>query len=538
MERQGLRVAQTRNEPAASSSRARTARESSLRPPTSNHAMQQLLQSGKIQPKLTISQPGDELEQEADRIAETVGGGGMAITANDKPIGGGAPAPSVQRMCTECEEEELQRKERGPITETAPPEADINRLQHGGEPLSEAARAYFEPRFGRDFSDVRIHTGAAASQAADSINALAYTRDRNIVFGDGQYQPHTTAGQRLLAHELAHVVQQSGGATGLARSPQADLVQRACGNTAIGTPAGCTPDTSDPVGDLILFRFDCDEFSPATEEQRVIDFADSMTADDRVAVHGFASIDGDAAYNHRLSCARALRVVDVLTAHGIAASQIDTFEHGGTAGPAVTRRSVVLSRDPAVSRPSVPQLTANIQTGPNAGNCGSELFVIRWSLSRNSDATDGGFVIQDVTFNWNVTDCTGAAIPTPPFTSPLHYFEAWRVPAGTNTPNATAFTVNTDQFFWPNAAPWAGPCSDGTVTITATARYHDGVAVASLPAHMTPFNASTFANDLPASLTDPALAGNVSRPVAHSLRFHWNCCPCSSSPTIVDSHVP
>ena len=65
-----------------------------------------------------------------------------------------------------------------------------------------------EPRFGHDFSGVRVHTGPEAGRSARSFGALAYTLGRNLVFRDGQYAPHTSDGQRLLAHELAHVVQQ------------------------------------------------------------------------------------------------------------------------------------------------------------------------------------------------------------------------------------------------------------------------------------------------------------------------------------------
>ncbi len=78
----------------------------------------------------------------------------------------------------------------------------------GGQSLDAEARAFFEPRFGRDLSDVRVHTSAEAAQSARSIEALAYTAGNHIVFGSQQYQPSTSHGKHLLAHELAHVVQQ------------------------------------------------------------------------------------------------------------------------------------------------------------------------------------------------------------------------------------------------------------------------------------------------------------------------------------------
>jgi hypothetical protein len=82
----------------------------------------------------------------------------------------------------------------------------------GGTPLPAAVRAYFEPRFGRDFSAVRTHTGPAAAAAAEQIDAHAFTLGRDIAFSHGAFSPATAEGRRLIAHELAHVVQQEGGA--------------------------------------------------------------------------------------------------------------------------------------------------------------------------------------------------------------------------------------------------------------------------------------------------------------------------------------
>lgn len=83
-------------------------------------------------------------------------------------------------------------------------------LRSPGQPLDPANRAFMEPRFGHDFGKVRVHTDTKAAESARALNARAYATGENLVFGSGQYTPGTTAGQRLLAHELAHVVQQSG----------------------------------------------------------------------------------------------------------------------------------------------------------------------------------------------------------------------------------------------------------------------------------------------------------------------------------------
>jgi hypothetical protein len=87
-------------------------------------------------------------------------------------------------------------------------------LSSPGRPLDAAARSFMEPRFGYDFSHVRIHTDPQAAQSAEAVNALAYTVGSNLTFAKGHYQPATATGLRLLAHELAHVVQQQHTASG------------------------------------------------------------------------------------------------------------------------------------------------------------------------------------------------------------------------------------------------------------------------------------------------------------------------------------
>jgi LysM repeat protein len=121
--------------------------------------------------------------------------------------------PLVQRQAEEPEEEEeepVQTKSNGSTVAKISPsvESGINSLSGGGQPLSKSVRNYFEPRFGYDFSNVRVHTDSKASETAKSVDAKAFTQGRNIVFGTGQYSPQTTEGKSLLGHELTHVVQQ------------------------------------------------------------------------------------------------------------------------------------------------------------------------------------------------------------------------------------------------------------------------------------------------------------------------------------------
>ncbi|MEN3331906.1 MAG: hypothetical protein V7641_1271 [Blastocatellia bacterium] len=109
-------------------------------------------------------------------------------------------APQLQRSAINDE----------PINQAPPIVQDV--LRASGQPLDEPTRAFFEPRFGHDFSHVRVHTAAQAAESARAVNALAYTVGRDIVFEAGQYNPASTSGRQLLAHELAHVVQQRSGA--------------------------------------------------------------------------------------------------------------------------------------------------------------------------------------------------------------------------------------------------------------------------------------------------------------------------------------
>lgn len=214
-----------------------------------NQAVQRMMKSGALQAKLRIGQPNDIYEQEADRVADQV----MRMSEprvqrqpkekeEEEPIQPKPLAeqitPLVQRQTEEGEEEEeepIQTKltdspqvqrpeeeteegEKEPI-QTKPASgkaprigpnlaAQIHSIRGGGQPLPQSVRNYFEPRFGLDFSQVRVHTGAQAAETVHAVNARVFTLGHNITFGTGQYAPETRGGRQLLAHELTHVVQQ------------------------------------------------------------------------------------------------------------------------------------------------------------------------------------------------------------------------------------------------------------------------------------------------------------------------------------------
>lgn len=203
-----------------------------------------------LQAKLTVNRPGDLYEQEADRVAEQVmrmpepviqracDCDGTCASCQEEETSQRQPtaepitplmqrqealepneerdAERVQRQVDDEEEEDvLQTKEKpGQMSETPPGTASrVQALRGGGQPLTASERSFFEPRFGLDFSRVQVHTDARAAEAAQAVHAQAFTVGRNVVFGAGQYAPGTTHGQRLMAHELTHVVQQAQGRT-------------------------------------------------------------------------------------------------------------------------------------------------------------------------------------------------------------------------------------------------------------------------------------------------------------------------------------
>jgi hypothetical protein len=111
--------------------------------------------------------------------------------------------------CPRCESEQVQRKAAGANEPDAVPDIVHEVLREPGEPLDAATRAFMEPRFGQDFSGVRVHTDPQGAASAEAVNAQAYAVGQHLVFGAGQYAPGQMVGKELLAHELTHVVQQS-----------------------------------------------------------------------------------------------------------------------------------------------------------------------------------------------------------------------------------------------------------------------------------------------------------------------------------------
>ena len=124
----------------------------------------------------------------------------------------------LQRCTATAECDESRKKREGTLQRAAVDSSTVNEvppivhevLRSPGQPLDGATRAFMEPRFSRDFSNVRVHTDVKAAESARAVNALAYTVGQDVIFGAGRYAPHTHEGRRLVAHELTHVTQQRG----------------------------------------------------------------------------------------------------------------------------------------------------------------------------------------------------------------------------------------------------------------------------------------------------------------------------------------
>jgi len=161
------------------------------------------------QTKLTVSTPGDTYEQEADRVADSVIR--MPDDALLKPCSECSEGPGP-RQSSNQEKPQLQGLSNDE-TGTNEVASDFTRHLGTGMPLDASSRRYFEPRFGYDFSNVRIHICSQAVSAAASIRARAFTLGRDIAFAAGEYDPGSERGKRLMAHELTHVLQQGGGSS-------------------------------------------------------------------------------------------------------------------------------------------------------------------------------------------------------------------------------------------------------------------------------------------------------------------------------------
>ena len=174
-----------KNESKTTASNTRSHQIESLHQAIGNHGVQKLAKGG-TQPFLKVSNPGDSREREADRVAKAFSQNRISTPSNNDRW-----TSSIQRRKTDVQ---FNKSSESPLG--------------AGQPLPADVKSLFESRFEDDFSNVRIHTGSRGDKAAQTINAKAFTTGEDIGFRAGEYTPQTNSGKQLIAHELAHVVQQ------------------------------------------------------------------------------------------------------------------------------------------------------------------------------------------------------------------------------------------------------------------------------------------------------------------------------------------
>ncbi|GIH14150.1 eCIS core domain-containing protein [Rugosimonospora africana] len=188
--------------------------------------------SRMVQTKLRVTAAGDAYEQEADRVAERVVG--MSVQAGGRDPAQGVPRVDIQRLpAAPAGAGEWSGSQAGSVDLTLP--------TGGGRPLSATTRSFMEPRFGRAFADVRVHTGPDADRAASRIRARAFTHGQDVYLRAGESEHD----HRLMAHELTHVIQQSGGASPTRPVP---------GAPTAGAPTAGAPTAGAAVADAPVQR--------------------------------------------------------------------------------------------------------------------------------------------------------------------------------------------------------------------------------------------------------------------------------------------
>ncbi|MGC2403631.1 MAG: DUF4157 domain-containing protein [Acidobacteriaceae bacterium] len=319
---------------------------------------------------LKISQPGDAFECEADRIAQEAMTGATAPTWSFSGIsigtllqrkcscGGSAGSDGECAECKEKKEPTLQRKASGCDGSQTAPQIVHNVLRSPGQPLDRSTRHFFERRFGHDFSDVRVHRGARESESAQAVNALAYTVGQHIVLGPGSHSTQGFAGNRLLAHELAHTIQQSDGDLRTATR----LLRLTADKSAIPPGLTCVTDPSPGSGAEAVLTDVKITGLITPQKKQIAEYYKLWVAGgskDFIAVDGYASPDSanDSANqqkaNWRYSCNRAEMVQAEFVRLGVPRSRVITFSHGETDQFSASQKDPGPNRRVEISRVSV-----------------------------------------------------------------------------------------------------------------------------------------------------------------------------------------
>jgi len=361
-----------------------------------NLAVQQLFRTGAIKAKLSISQPNDPDEQEADRVADRImrmEDPGTLSSSTDVIHRKCASCGGTSTPCPTCEAEpRLQRKAAGESSSSVPHRPAG--LAGSGQPLPTSVRAFFEPRFGLDFSRVRVHDDASAAESARGIHARAFTAGRHVAFAAGEYAPYTSVGLRLLAHELAHVEQQRD--PGRLEQSEARL-QRIPDDTSSGAvPAPAVRHDCDINDANPIIWFDYDSINIRTTGginsivhlmaaiRRTQAHITAAGASAKIYLYGYASEEGDPGHNLDLSQRRAGAIKSLMEDAGIASANLEAVGLGEDVSmvPLPLNRRVEICPTPAIEYIDMPEeiITADTVDCDNptqASNLTQYAFLVR-----------------------------------------------------------------------------------------------------------------------------------------------------------------
>jgi outer membrane protein OmpA-like peptidoglycan-associated protein len=256
-----------------------------------NQAVQRLLQSGVVQARLAISSPGDLEERQADKIAQDVMRSPAAERSTHADAGNMSEKSSQQHGAIERRSLEAGRP-------AVPHPAFDGAPRSPGQPLDAQTSAFFEPRLGYDFANVRIHTDAQANRLSSALAADAFTLGNDIYFNKNRYDPRSNTGQTLLAHELVHVTQQSAQSAGtIQRSMQESLTPTALGGFELGLETRKPPASPGMEGTI---KFLPDPTGPYSTDIALIQTANVVDIGGATTPHSGAPLDwsgGEAARN-------------------------------------------------------------------------------------------------------------------------------------------------------------------------------------------------------------------------------------------------
>lgn len=422
----------------------------SLRP----HRAQPHTQAG-----LELTSPGDRFEREADRVATQV---------MRAPERGGRHACACGGGCPKCSRQEGGGGVRAQASRSTRDAGALPALPAGspvhetlrapGQPLDETTRSLMEPRFGHDFSGVRVHADRSAAESANALQARAYTLGNRIVFGEGQFAPGTASGQRLLAHELAHVLQQGSGSPlamreALPDATEEDELEVPGEGREVGGAGGHHVDVVERGGLRVARDLAIEPTVPNAPEPVLTDA--QIQAAIRYNAFRFKDPYSIAVVRDLVGVPRFPAVSDEDLARAVAQYQADFgLTPDGQAGPGTTRRLTAELRAEGLPE-DANQLRADnyVTWAPAAGThngCASApdaaglATFFQWDVNFSTSLRNG-WLIQEIVNARARTRCNGAAIAE---TLTPHYWEAWwvdgtgdvRVPTAINAARTAATT--------------------------------------------------------------------------------------------------